>query len=184
MIGRLASVSRFSAVSRYSLISGQRLSFSSSRLINSSAEPIPIPKGEAGKDSQVSSKITSIVDEISKLTLLETSQLVESLKSRLNITEAVHVSAAPVQAVAESAPEPEAKPVEKSEYTVKLDKFDPTQKAKVIREIKALLPELNLVAAKKFVEEAPKTIKENIPKEEAEKIKATLEALGATIVLE
>ena len=40
---------------------------------------------------------------------------------------------------------------------------------------------MNLVEAKKFVESAPKVIKENVPKEEAEKIKATLEALGAVV---
>lgn len=42
----------------------------------------------------------------------------------------------------------------------------------------------NLIEAKKFVESAPKVIKDNVPKEEAEKIKKTLEALGATVVLE
>ena len=62
-----------------------------------------------------------------------------------------------------------------------LTSFPATAKAKVIREIKGLVSGMNLVEAKKFVESAPKVIKENVPKEEAEKIKATLEALGAVV---
>ncbi|KAJ2803452.1 54S ribosomal protein L12, mitochondrial [Coemansia helicoidea] len=65
-----------------------------------------------------------------------------------------------------------------------LEKIDAAQKAKVIREIKTLLPDLNLVAAKKFVESTPKVIKDAVPKAEAEKIKKALEALGATVNLE
>ncbi|OMH85955.1 54S ribosomal protein L12, mitochondrial [Zancudomyces culisetae] len=120
-------------------------------------KPIDPPSTDGAAGSKASPKITAIVDEIAKLTLIETSQLVEAIKE---------------------------KPAEKSEFTIKLEKFDAAQKAKVIREIKALLPNLNLVAAKKFVEESPKVVRENVPKEEAEKIKATLEAVGATVVLE
>jgi ribosomal protein L7/L12 len=78
------------------------------------------------------------------------------------------------------APEVEVK----TEFNVTLAKFDPASKAKIIREIKAILPGLNLVEAKAFVEGAPKLIKEKVKKEEAEKLKASLEALGATISLE
>ncbi|KAJ1877491.1 54S ribosomal protein L12, mitochondrial, partial [Kickxella alabastrina] len=120
------------------------------------------------------------------LTLLETSQLVEALKAKFNITEAVQVvsgAGSPAGGAAAAAPV-EEKPVEKTEFKVKLEKIDAAQKAKVIREIKNLIPDMNLVAAKKFVESAPKVIKESAPKEEAEKIKQVLEALGATIVLE
>ena len=67
---------------------------------------------------------------------------------------------------------------------MKLEKFDAAAKAKIIKEIKALIPGANLVEAKKFVESVPKVIRENVPKEEAEKIKKTLEALGATVLLE
>ncbi|PVU96253.1 hypothetical protein BB561_001294 [Smittium simulii] len=151
----------------------------SSAFLRNDTLPVPDPS-----KTSVSPKIEAIVNDISKLTLLETSTLVQELKIRLNITEAVHVAAAaPANNSANSEPA-EEKPVEKTEYTVKLDKFDPNQKAKIIREIKSILPDLNLIAAKKFVEGAPKVIKENIPKADAEKIKATLEALGATIVME
>ena len=63
-------------------------------------------------------------------------------------------------------------------------KFDAASKAKVIKEIKALLPGANLVEAKKFVESAPKVVKEGVSKEEAEKIKKVLEAVGATVTLD
>lgn len=78
----------------------------------------------------------------------------------------------------------EEKPVAKSEFTVKLEKIDAAQKAKVIREIKNIITGCNLVEAKKFVESAPKVVKENVPKEEAEKMKKLLESVGATVVLE
>jgi large subunit ribosomal protein L7/L12 len=85
-----------------------------------------------------------------------------------------------VQAVVEEAPVV----VEKTSFTIKLEKFDAAAKAKMIREIKGLIPGANLVAAKKFVESVPAIIREDVPKEEAEKIKATLEGLGGTVVLE
>ena len=66
---------------------------------------------------------------------------------------------------------------------MKLTAFDAAAKPKVIKEIKAMLG-LSLVDSKKFVESVPKMMKEGVPKEEAEKIAATLKALGATVVLE
>ena len=93
----------------------------------------------------------------------------------------------PVSAAAPAAQgeeTPQEKPAEKTLFTVKLEKIDTASKAKIIKEIKGLLPGANLIEAKKFVEGAPKVIKENLSKEEAEKIKKTLEAVGATIILE
>lgn len=91
-------------------------------------------------------------------------------------------AAAPAAAAAEDAPQEKAE--EKTLFTVKLEKIDTASKAKIIKEIKGLLPGANLIEAKKFVEGAPKVIRENLSKEEAEKIKKTLEAVGATILLE
>ncbi|WRT69189.1 ribosomal protein L7/L12 [Kwoniella shivajii] len=135
----------------------------------------------------VSPKIAPIVDQISGLTLLEVSELVTALKTKLNITEIAlpAASSAPAAsaASADSAEPAEEKPKEKTIFTVKLEKFDATAKAKIIREVKAIMPNMNLVEAKKFVESVPQTIKENLPKEDAEKLKKTLEALGATVSL-
>ncbi|KNE67388.1 ribosomal protein L7/L12 [Allomyces macrogynus ATCC 38327] len=131
------------------------------------------------------SELTAIVDKIAKLTLTETADLIGMLKERLNISEvAVPVAAAPAAAAPAAAPVEEEKPAEKTQFKVKLEKFDTASKAKIIKEIRALMPSMNLVEAKKFVESAPKMIKEDVPKEEAEKMKAALEAAGATVILE
>ncbi|KAF8707994.1 Ribosomal protein L7/L12 C-terminal domain, partial [Rhizoctonia solani] len=134
-------------------------------------------------------KIVGLVDNISSLTLLQAADLVSLLKTRLNITEiampaaSAPVAGASVAAAAEEAPA-EEKPKEKTIFNVKLEKFDAASKAKIIREVKAIMPNMNLVEAKKFVESVPKTLKENVPKEEAEKLMKTLKDLGATVVLE
>lgn len=73
---------------------------------------------------------------------------------------------------------------EKNEYSLVLKSFNNAAKAKVIKEIKLLLPNLNLVEAKAFVESAPKLIKDKLKKEEAESLKKTLEDAGATIGVE
>ncbi|CAE6434534.1 unnamed protein product [Rhizoctonia solani] len=135
-------------------------------------------------------KIVGLVDNISGLTLLQAADLVSLLKTRLNITEiAMPAASAPVTgapsaaASAEEAPA-EEKPKEKTIFNVKLEKFDAASKAKIIREVKAIMPNMNLVEAKKFVESVPKILKENVPKEEAEKLMKTLKDLGATVTLE
>ncbi|EJD53636.1 hypothetical protein AURDEDRAFT_156876 [Auricularia subglabra TFB-10046 SS5] len=124
-------------------------------------------------------QISRIVDDISGLTLLQAADLVAALKTRLNIQEiamptaaAAPVAAAPIE---EAAPEAE-KPKEKTIFNVKLESFEATSKPKVIKEVKAI--------AKKFVESLPKVVKENLSKEDAEKLKATFEALGAKVTLE
>jgi ribosomal protein L7/L12 len=130
-----------------------------------------------------SPELTSLVDRISQLNLIQTAQLVSLLKKQLNLPDII---AAPAMAAApaQTAAAPVEPVVEKTEFSVTLEKFDPASKAKVIREIKSLLPQLNLVEAKAFVESAPKLIKEKVKKDEAEKLKKTLEDLGATITLD
>ncbi|KAG0042266.1 hypothetical protein BGZ83_000700 [Gryganskiella cystojenkinii] len=152
-----------------------------SRVAHYSTAPLDAP----GSSKEVDPKIVSIVDQISGLTLLQTADLVSLLKVRLNIQEiAMPVGgAAPAQAAA-AAPVEEEKVAEKTEFSVKLEKFDAAAKAKLIREIKNIIPGINLVEAKKFVEGAPKVVKENLPKADAEKLKKTLEDLGATVSLE
>ncbi|KAK9460796.1 mitochondrial 54S ribosomal protein bL12m [Lipomyces oligophaga] len=133
----------------------------------------------------VDPKISSIVDQIAGLTLLETADLVSHLKTRLNIQDIAMpvAAAAPAASAAAAAAEAEPEVVEKTMFNVKLESFEAASKPKIIKEIKALLG-LNLVESKKFVESAPKVLKENLVKEDAEKLKATLEGLGAKISLE
>ncbi|KAG6833604.1 hypothetical protein H0H87_004231 [Tephrocybe sp. NHM501043] len=130
--------------------------------------------------------ISRIVDDISGLTLLQASDLVAQLKSRLNIQEIAMPAAAPAAApVAAASDEPAAeKPKEKTVFNVKLESFDAGAKPKIIREVKALVPNLTLIDAKKFVESLPKVLKENLPKEDAEKLQKTFEALGAVVKLD
>ena len=91
-------------------------------------------------------------------------------------------AAAPA-AAAEEAEEAAPAAAEKTLFTLKLQAFDAAAKAKIIKEVKGLLG-LSLVDSKKFVESAPKMMKENVPKEEAEKIIATMKELGATVEME
>lgn len=113
---------------------------------------------------------------------------------------AAPVAAAP--AAAEEAPA-EEKPKEKTMFNVKLESFNATAKPKIIREVKAMIPNLTLIdvrppflsqptlklnnlflQAKKFVESLPKVLKEGLNKEDAEKLQKTFVDLGAVIILE
>ncbi|KAI2788451.1 54S ribosomal protein L12 [Penicillium oxalicum] len=138
----------------------------------------------------VNPKIAQIVDQISTLTLLETADLVSSLKTRLNIPDlpvgGFAMAAGPGGAAAAPAvEEEEAAPAaaEKTLFNIKLESFEAASKAKIIKEVKNMLG-LSLVDSKKFVESVPKVMKESVPKEEAEKIMETLKGLGAKVVME
>ncbi|KAL4943704.1 hypothetical protein BDV06DRAFT_189228 [Aspergillus oleicola] len=135
-------------------------------------------------------KITQIVDQISQLNLLETADLVASLKSRLNIPDLpvggfAMAPGAGAPGAAAAAEEEEAAPPaqEKTLFNLKLESVDAASKAKVIKEVKTLLG-LSLVDSKKFVESVPKVLKESVPKEEAEKLIETLKAVGAKATME
>lgn len=111
-------------------------------------------------------------------------------QSRLNIPDMPiggFAAAAPAAAAAAPAAEAEddapAVAQEKTLFSVKLVSFDAGAKPKVIKEVKSLLG-LSLVDSKKFVESAPKMMKESVPKDEAEKIVATLKELGAVVQME
>ncbi|KAK8146474.1 hypothetical protein G3M48_003058 [Beauveria asiatica] len=142
---------------------------------------------EAAAEAPANPKIAEIVEQISKLTLLETADLVSSLKTKLNIPDlpvggfAAAPAAAP--AAVEEAEEAAPAAAEKTLFTLQLQEFDAGAKAKVIKEVKSLLG-LSLVESKKFVESAPKMMKENVPKEDAEKIIATMKELGAKVTME
>lgn len=139
----------------------------------------------AEQKAPVDPKISQIVDEISTLTLLETSSLISELKTRLNISDISLPAAGAAAPVAAAPAEEEVKEVveEQTIFAVKLESFDAKAKPKIIKEVKSLLG-LSLVESKKFVESAPKVLKDNVAKEDADKIKATLEGLGAKVVLE
>lgn len=87
-------------------------------------------------------------------------------------------AAAPVEEE-EAAPTQQAKTL----FNLKLESFEAGAKPKIIKEIKSMLG-LSLVDSKKFVESAPKLMKEAVPKDEAEKIIAALKALGGVVSME
>ncbi|CAG8493655.1 1813_t:CDS:2 [Acaulospora colombiana] len=167
----------------------QQFAFYASEASNGET-PLSQPHSKKNAVSKVNARVSSIVDQISSLTLIETAELVQELKTRLNIQDValpvVNVAATTTATAAEQASNAaeEAKAAEKTEFTVKLEKYGADAKTKIIREIKNILPGMNLVEAKKFVESAPKVVKERIGKEEAEKIKKTLEGFGATVIIE
>lgn len=143
-----------------------------------------------GAPKQYSPKIQQLVNDIASLTLIEVSDLNELLKKTLNIQDVGMmamgaVSAAPATPAAQ-AEEEEAVPAkkEKTHFTVKLTELKAEDKVKLIKEVKNCIQGLNLVQAKKLVESLPQEIRANVSKEEAEKLKAALEAAGGTVVLE
>ena len=121
-------------------------------------------------------KMEEFVSYIENMTVLELSKLVKTLEERLGVSAAAPVAvAAAAPAAAAAAPAEE-----KTEFDVILAGFDAAAKIAVIKEIRGITG-LGLKEAKDLVEGAPKTIKEAVAKDEAEKIKATLEAAGAKV---
>ena len=120
----------------------------------------------------MSEKITAMIEEIKGLTVLELSELVHALEEEFG------VSAAAMAAPAAGAAAPAAE--EKTEFDVVLAGFDAAQKIKVIKEVRGITG-LGLAEAKAMVEGVPAKIKEGISKEDAEALKAQLEAVGATV---
>ena len=119
-----------------------------------------------------SEKIVKFVEEIKTLTILELADLVKALEEEFG------VSAAPV-AVAGAAAPAAAAVEEKTEFDVELKSFG-AKKLDVIKVVRELTG-LGLKEAKELVESAPKVVKEGASKEDAEKIKASLEAAGAEV---
>lgn len=135
-------------------------------------------------------KLQKLVTEISHLNLLEVSELSSLLKKTLNLPDAPMMpafGAFPVGGAVAAAGEDDEEAAPKKVQTafkVKLMKFDDKQKVALIKEIKNLLEGMNLVQAKKFVESAPTIVKEDISKEEADKLKEALQKVGAIIEVE
>ncbi|XP_014672556.1 PREDICTED: 39S ribosomal protein L12, mitochondrial-like [Priapulus caudatus] len=149
----------------------------------SSALPSPAIEGE---EREYAPHINKIVQDISKLTLLEVADLNECLKKTLNIKDAAvmamgAVAAAPAKEEEDDMPE---KTKEKTSFTVKLTKFDDAKKVALIKQLKTVMEGMNLVQAKKFVESAPQVVRADIGKDEAEKLAEQLKAVGGSIEIE
>ena len=121
-----------------------------------------------------SEKITNIVEEIKTLTILELADLVKAVEEEFGVSAAAPVG---VVAVAGAAAAPAAE--EKTEFDVILTGFG-DKKLNVIKAVREITG-LGLKEAKDMVEGCPKAVKEGVSKEDAEKVKADLEAAGATV---
>lgn len=120
-----------------------------------------------------SEKVTALIEEIKVLSVLELSELVHALEETFGVSAAA--AAAPAAAAAAAPAE------EKTEFTVVMTSFG-AEKIKVIKEVRGITS-LGLAEAKALVEAVPATIKEDLPKAEAEEMKAKLEAVGAAVEL-
>ena len=120
-----------------------------------------------------------IIDLVKNMTVLELSNLVKELEEEFGVTAApVGIGAASPGAAPAAAEEAK----EKTTFTVLLKQFG-DKKIQVIKEVRAIT-ELGLKEAKDLVDSAPKPVKENISKEEAEELKKKLEAVGAVVELQ
>ncbi len=119
--------------------------------------------------------LQKIVDDLSSLTVLEAAELAKLLEEKWGVSAAAAVAVAAAPGAAAAVVE------EKTEFSVVLAAAG-DKKIEVIKEVRALTG-LGLKEAKDLVEGAPKTVKEGATKDEAEKIKATLEKVGAKVEL-
>ena len=119
--------------------------------------------------------LNKIIDELSKLTVVEAADLSKQLEEKWGVTAAAPVAAAPAGGAAAPAGE------EKSEFSLFLASAG-DKKINVIKEVRAITG-LGLKEAKDLVEAAPKEIKKGVPKKDAEEAKKKLEAAGAKVEL-
>ena len=114
-----------------------------------------------------------IIEAIKAMTLLEVKELVDAMKEEFGVSGAIAVAGG-------AAPAAAAQEEEKTEFDVVLTNAG-SEKIKVIKVVREVMSGLGLKEAKEIVESAPKTLKEGVSKEEAEKIKAQFAEVGATV---
>jgi large subunit ribosomal protein L7/L12 len=121
--------------------------------------------------------LAKLVDDLSSLTVLEAAELSKMLEEKWGVSAAAAVAVAAAPGAGAGAPAAE----EQTEFTVVLASAG-DKKIEVIKEVRAITG-LGLKEAKDLVEGAPKPVKEGVSKDEAEKVKATLEKVGAKVEL-
>ena len=124
--------------------------------------------------------LEKLVDDLSALTVLEASELSKLLEEKWGVSAAAPVAVAAAGGGAAAAPAEAAE--EQTEFTVVLTAGG-DKKINVIKEVRAVRPDLGLKEAKDLVEAAPQNVKENVSKQEAEAVKAKLEEAGASVTI-
>jgi len=122
-----------------------------------------------------------ILEAIASMTVLEVSELVKMMEEKFGVSAAAPVAVAVAGGAAGGAAAPAAE--EKTEFNVILKSFDETKKIAVIKEVRAVT-DLGLKESKDLVEGAPKTLKEGISKDEANKIKDSITAAGGVVEIQ
>ncbi len=123
------------------------------------------------------SKVAEIIEAVKEMTVLELSELVKAIEDEFGVSAAAPVAVAAGPAAADAPAEEE-----KTEFNVVLKEIG-DQKIKVIKAVREITG-LGLKEAKEVVDTAPKPVKENVSKDEAEEIKAKLAEVGATVEIE
>ena len=121
---------------------------------------------------------TKIIDEIKKMSVVELAELVKTIEDEFGVSAAAPAAVAAVPAEGASTTPVE----EKSEFKITLKEIG-SEKIKVIKALRAAVDGLSLKDAKDLAESAPSVIAESSPKDDAKKIKETLEAAGAKVEL-
>jgi large subunit ribosomal protein L7/L12 len=124
--------------------------------------------------------LDTLVDELSKLSVLEAAELSKKLEEKWGVSAAAPVAAAAAPAAGGAAPAEAAE--EQTEFTVVLTAGG-DKKINVIKEVRSVRPDLGLKEAKDLVEGAPQNVKENVSKQEAEEVKKKLEEAGASVTI-
>jgi len=131
--------------------------------------------------AEVSEKVQGLIENIKELNIMELSSLVKALETEFGVTAAAPMMVAGAVPAGGAAAPAAAEVEEQTEFTVNLTSFGANKIAviKVVREV----TNLGLKESKDLVEGAPKAVKENVSKEEAQSIKEKLEAAGATVAV-
>ena len=122
-------------------------------------------------------KIQQVIETIEGLTVTELAELVKTLKDKFGVSAPAFMAAGPMPA--SGAAPAEAKAEEQSEFTVTLVSVG-DKKIQVLKELRAVT-QLGLKEAKDIIDKTPSVVKENVSKEDAAKIKAKLEEVGAKV---
>ena len=143
------------------------------------------PKGREEKPVEKptpSGKYKDLIKEIESLKVAELAELVKELEERFGVSGVIMAPAAGAGSKEDLSAEASAKAEEKARLTVVLANAG-TNKIAVIKAVREIKPDMGLKDAKDFVEAAPKTVLEDVPKEEAEIAKKKLEEAGAAVEL-
>jgi large subunit ribosomal protein L7/L12 len=124
-------------------------------------------------------KVQQVMDIVEGLTVTELARLVKELKEKFDIQAPVFAAGAAGSAAAGGGGAAEEAAEEKTDFTVVLTSVG-DKKIQVLKELRALT-QLGLKEAKEIIDKVPGTIKENVPKDEADKIKSKLEEVGAKV---